>query len=604
MHSEIQIERRTPVPQTGPGVPIVEGLQEGCTPAQSELLARKGVPKVIGAAAVQANIVDNYLDRDLRFWRQKVDGVAGVYNEAGDEMVDSLWSSRPADFISEKAATDEASAKAAGTEAVNAATFESNAKVTEKPVQVVKDETSLTTGPSQTSEGTRRARSIPGEVKTDDEPTFDQIVWPSGKPQAQTSDRRGVLRRLRSGMVAFKELLTSKFAGSTEITDQGGQANTTGGNPKRAPGILRNAWSSLKKGYQEARYRVNNNPTFQILTGGEPATDTLESFFSHPAESVSSEREKLIHPQYDWAARITDDEIVRDRGNGGEPINETYRNNNQNVRTFLVESFKDGRLYRSPKAFENVIRKAHVLAAADNVYEQVSKGKYRLDDSAIGVTREGNVANHRWGQSHRASGMSSVVEGAIGAYHRAGVDAPIKSAPTNPRDQYGGRFQDLEPGQTSRYDLRLEGISEGNQPFDTIRADDKGRPIGDTYTYYYPPKEAAGEYYARAQAIGAAIHESIASGVTVEKIPVVIGLIAQQYQYLAIARPFKQINNSLFMNLANMQLKLLGTDGIPHREMDIAAQRMRPDVFKLYFYSKVVGDLGHPIKAADMAKAA
>ena len=69
----------------------------------------------------------------------------------------------------------------------------------------------------------------------------------------------------------------------------------------------------------------------------------------------------------------------------------------------------------------------------------------------------------------------------------------------------------------------------------------------------------------------------------------VLDLIARQYQYGANARPFAQINNSLFMELANMQIKLLGYEGMTHAQMDIVAQRIQPKAFSKYFIDRVKG---------------
>ncbi len=63
----------------------------------------------------------------------------------------------------------------------------------------------------------------------------------------------------------------------------------------------------------------------------------------------------------------------------------------------------------------------------------------------------------------------------------------------------------------------------------------------------------------------------------------ILGKIAEHYQYAANARPFEQINNSLFMNEVNTLLKKAGMKSIPHGMLDHAAQRLQPETFKRYF---------------------
>jgi hypothetical protein len=59
--------------------------------------------------------------------------------------------------------------------------------------------------------------------------------------------------------------------------------------------------------------------------------------------------------------------------------------------------------------------------------------------------------------------------------------------------------------------------------------------------------------------------------------------LAEHYQYAANARPFGQINNSLFMNEINTLLQKAGMKPMPHGILDHVAQRLQPDAFVEYF---------------------
>ena len=63
----------------------------------------------------------------------------------------------------------------------------------------------------------------------------------------------------------------------------------------------------------------------------------------------------------------------------------------------------------------------------------------------------------------------------------------------------------------------------------------------------------------------------------------ILAKIAEHYQYAANARPFGQINNSMFMNEVNTLLQKAGMKTMPHGMLDHLAQRLQPEAFKKYF---------------------
>ena len=59
--------------------------------------------------------------------------------------------------------------------------------------------------------------------------------------------------------------------------------------------------------------------------------------------------------------------------------------------------------------------------------------------------------------------------------------------------------------------------------------------------------------------------------------------MAEHFQYAANARPYSQINNSLYMNEINTLLQRAGMKVMPHSNLDVVAQRLQPETFKKYF---------------------
>ena len=64
---------------------------------------------------------------------------------------------------------------------------------------------------------------------------------------------------------------------------------------------------------------------------------------------------------------------------------------------------------------------------------------------------------------------------------------------------------------------------------------------------------------------------------------VILEKIAEHYNYAIAARPYGQINNSLFMNEVNTLLRKAGLKTMPQGELDFAAMYLQPGTFKKYF---------------------
>lgn len=315
------------------------------------------------------------------------------------------------------------------------------------------------------------------------------------------------------------------------------------------------------KSPEEARWAAldASAPDGDLWTAGLRAMDTvLRSRIEQQrqAASVAPEMEQSRNwMEFEGFAKDVDpDELVRERGNNGDPLDAQYLENNRELRDFFVETIADGSLYHSPEAFTHLLKEGHFIATAHDVYNRIGQGSY-LDQEDIGVFRgPGRLQNGRY--------TSAQYIADIARYYG---------------DPYAERFAE---GQTSvPFDPNLTNIAGSEQPFDVGGSEQ--------YSFFYPDGEAIPNYLKKITDLGQEIIKELQSPEPDRD--KAIGLIANQYRYGAVIRPFKQVNNSLFMNLANAQLKLFGINGITHGDMDHAAQRLQRPAFVNYFHDRVDG---------------
>ncbi len=249
------------------------------------------------------------------------------------------------------------------------------------------------------------------------------------------------------------------------------------------------------------------------------------------------------------ATEVKPHEITRQPDNDGNPLNHDYIKNNKEVREYLVRLFLSGKLYdaQSEQPLIDALCATHIIACKRNVYTQVGQGAMSVNP---GETRSEYLVNSRLRQSEEIAELAK-------RYH----------------DPYADRFSN-NTRVPSR--VRLEGIPEDYLPVDFFNSNGK-------YQFAYPPPESIPIYFKKINELGHKIQQKMKSS----DYTTVLELIALQYQYCAIIRPFYQVNNSLFMNLSNMQIKLLGLNGISHYDLDLAAQRMQSNTFVRYFLDVV-----------------
>lgn len=269
-----------------------------------------------------------------------------------------------------------------------------------------------------------------------------------------------------------------------------------------------------------------------------------------PIVEAEPETEPQIEQKIDLivhAKRVEDDELVREPGNNGKPLDEGYVENQTRVREYFVDGITDGSLYENQTMFTLGLADAHTLAADGHVYQRVGGGHLGLVTAEFGLMRSQNMIK----RSHKAADKVAMVAHGLG-------------------DPYASRFH--EEGVMK---VNLEGVD--STPSDNI--------VDGRYLFSYPDYKTIPQYMHMAQTIGQEIEDVLRQ-------PVIdtdraVELIGRQYQYLVSIRPFNQINNSLFMNLANAQLKLAGLDGIRHGELDSIAHHIQPDNFVKYFKRRV-----------------
>jgi len=284
-----------------------------------------------------------------------------------------------------------------------------------------------------------------------------------------------------------------------------------------------------------------------------------------PESKNESLPKNLLESNKDQASLVSSDEVVRVSGNNGKEVDAEYLETQANARKMLVDSITNGDLYKDKESFKDALKVAHVIATDNNIYNKVGGAKNGLKESERGVfLGEGIAVNKRIRQALSVSETARIYN-----------------------DKYEDRFNRSTPDSTSVHEVILDGISPEFRAKDTLSYDDNGVAENESYRFYYPDGKGNDEYFNAMQQKGDEIVKSLNQ--EIPDIDKIVGLVAEQYQYGAIVRPFAQVNNSLFMNLANAQLKLAGLPGITHGEMDLAAQRMQPATFKSYFKDRVDG---------------
>ena len=267
----------------------------------------------------------------------------------------------------------------------------------------------------------------------------------------------------------------------------------------------------------------------------------LKGVFDNNSGTKKAGEYSNINPKYRKTSNeINNNEFVRNNGNNGKPINEKYVKASRDLRNYYNEAIASGKYTGSYEDYVKTITEAHRIAA--NGKDGSCAGWYgEAGQGGIDVN-PGKIRGNGYMVSNRVKEGQIIEEIAI---------------------KYGDPYSTKGSSQ-----VKLPGISDAAQP----------RNIGTQH--FYPDGKYLDEYFKQMHRTAKEALELIEKGAPQDKI---LAKLAEHYQYAANARPFGQINNSLFMNEINTLLQKAGMKTIPHGMLDHAAQRLQPEAFKKYF---------------------
>lgn len=244
------------------------------------------------------------------------------------------------------------------------------------------------------------------------------------------------------------------------------------------------------------------------------------------------------------AVTLNENELVRFKGNGGRAVNQDYVQASKDARRYMIDAVESGEYTASTNSYMETMNEMHRVSAkgeSGNLdwYKEAGHGSMEVNPGQIRTGRR--PYNNRYEQAQQVEQIAKL---------------------------YGDPFR-----VTKTSTVNLAGIPPDNLPINQY--------LEGTFYHWYPKGgEALRPYYTQMQRTAKEAVELINQ----EAIPQeIIEKIAEHYQYAANARPYGQINNSLFMNEVNTLLQKAGLRPIPHGELDIAAMHLQPHTFKQYF---------------------
>lgn len=216
----------------------------------------------------------------------------------------------------------------------------------------------------------------------------------------------------------------------------------------------------------------------------------------------------------------------------------------------MNNAISTGEYTKDIDSYINTMNEMHKISANGksgelNWYNQVGQGNIKINPGMI--RKSGYLSN---GRLNEAREIESIAK------------------------QYNDPYRiDLTTQNAKIQKVKLQGIPEQYQPYCKCGNGE--------YIHFYPNGISIETYYYKEMHRTAKeALELINKGENKDKI---LAKIAEHYQYAANARPYGQINNSLFMNEVNTLLTKAKMEVIPHGMLDHAAQRLQPETFKKYF---------------------
>ena len=234
---------------------------------------------------------------------------------------------------------------------------------------------------------------------------------------------------------------------------------------------------------------------------------------------------------------VNESEFARYKGNNGKEMDYRYIQNSMEAKERFSSAIDSGEYLFNVDSYTQVMNDAHRLSY------QGSSGtnKYYM--------KKGELLEMTPGEFRNGGAGSNYIEEA------REVEAIAK--------KYGDKYSTTDIAK-----VKLKGIPE------------EGLPENLGSNHMYPDGAYMNNYYEQMHRTASEAMDLIKKGASEDKI---LKKLAEHYQYAANARPYHQINNSLFMNELNTLLSKAGMKTMPHGKLDHAAMRLQPKAFEKYF---------------------
>ncbi len=243
-------------------------------------------------------------------------------------------------------------------------------------------------------------------------------------------------------------------------------------------------------------------------------------------------------------------ELVRVKGNNGKEINANYVKTSVEAREYLQDAIASGQYTDSFESYVQTMNNMHRVSAMgksgkNEWYSQAGSGGNSVNPGEI--RGSGYMVNHRTNTAIEAEEIAK---------------------------QYGDSYR-VTKGESR---VKLDGIPKEYQPKDTY--DKHAVEDWAKHSHYYPDGASMGYYYKEMHRTSKETLDLINKGASEQEI---LAKVAEHYQYAANARPYGQINNSLFMNEINTLLQKAGLKTMPHGNLDQISMHLQPETFQKYF---------------------
>lgn len=234
---------------------------------------------------------------------------------------------------------------------------------------------------------------------------------------------------------------------------------------------------------------------------------------------------------------VNESEFARYKGNNGKEMDYRYIQNSMEAKERFSSAIDSGEYLFNVDSYTQVMNDAHRLSY------QGSSGtnKYYMKDGKLLEMTAGEFRNGGAGSNYIEEARE--------------VETIAK--------KYGDKYSTTDIAK-----VKLKGIPE------------EGLPENLGSNHMYPDGSYLNNYYEQMHRTASEAMDLIKKGASEDKI---LKKLAEHYQYAANARPYHQINNSLFMNELNTLLSKAGMRTMPHGKLDHAAMRLQPKAFEKYF---------------------